>query len=84
MIPAVQSADEQQPGAGATLVAEVAAGAIAIIPAEAILAAADRAWPMPIDEEPRVDPELWQDFAPASGGTFDRAHHGAVRRCALA
>src|SRR5204862_2598157 len=85
VVPAVQLPKQDHSHPGAALAANVGAGAVPIVEAEPIFAAAERAWAVLVGQEPRLDPEPSQDLAPAVAGAFDRAHAApAALPCALA
>jgi hypothetical protein len=71
VVPALQLADQNQARTGTAAVAEVRASSVPIIKAKSVLAAADRAWAMPICKEPRLDAERRQDHAPTPTGALD-------------
>jgi hypothetical protein len=69
----VPLANQNDPDAGAALVAVVRSGAVLIIEPEPIFPAAERTGPMLVAQEPSVDAELRQDFEPAVAGSLNGA-----------
>ena len=84
MIPSAQFAQQDDPDAGAALIAKIAAGSVLIIEPKSVFPAADRAWAVLVDQEPVPDPELQQNVAPLPACTLDGAAHAAPRCMALA
>ena len=66
MIPVMQLAEHDDPGARPALVAIIRSRPIAIVEPVAILAATERARAMLVDQEAWIDPDQGQDFAPAA------------------
>src|SRR5262249_19527253 len=69
---------QDQSRTGPALVAVVRATAVPVVEAEPVLAAAQWAGSVLVDQEPRLDPEQGKDFAPMVPGALDRVAGHAV------
>src|SRR5690349_6674660 len=76
MVPTVKAAQQQDARTRAASVAKVPAVLIPVSEAEAVLATAYRAGPVPAGEEALLDPQRQQDLAPMAARQLSGAGHG--------